>query len=364
MVFLNGKFVSTSEAMISAFDAGLQHGVGLFETMLGVCGSGQQTCRVIHLHEHMTRLANAARTLGLSDSLRRDALADAVERTLMKTSQQMQDVERFRIRLTITGGDLNLLSKARDSANAEVSGASSGSGAPASSGGGNQMPTIIIHAQPATIYPQEMYEHGVLVSIADLKVNPLDPFAGHKTLNYWPRLRALQLAAAQGAAESLVFQVTNHLAGGCVSNAFLVKNGTVITPWACGEREALQENEREEQALSAHDENQRDEATQDNSGGAKQSSKPDSSNPASFLASPVLAGITRRWVLDWCDNENIDVVRRMITIDDVLKADEVFLTNSSWGVLPVTRVERAKIANQRVGEVTSQLIEAWNAELM
>ena len=348
MVFLNGKFVSSSEAMVSAFDAGMQHGVGLFETMLGVCGSkgkadADRTCKVIHLHEHMTRLAHAARTLGLSDSLRRDALADAVERTLIKTSQQMQDVERFRIRLTITGGDLNLLSKARESANAAKP-------ADASSG---QMPTIIIHAQPATIYPQEMYEQGVLISIADLKVNPLDPFAGHKTLNYWPRLRALQVAASKGAAESLVFQVTNHLAGGCVSNAFIVKDGTVITPWACGEREALEASERDERALSV------DEDEGQSSSGGEQTQK----TGGSYLASPVLAGITRQWVLDWCDNENIDVIRKMVTIDDILKADEVFLTNSSWGVLPVTRVEGATIAGARVGEVASQLVEAWNAEL-
>ena len=42
---------------------------------------------------------------------------------------------------------------------------------------------------------------------------------------------------------------------------------------------------------------------------------------------------------------------------------QVLLTNSSWGVLPVTRVEGATIAGGRVGEVASQLVEAWNAEL-
>ena len=34
-VWLNGEFVERDEARVSAFDAGLQHGVGLFETMLG-----------------------------------------------------------------------------------------------------------------------------------------------------------------------------------------------------------------------------------------------------------------------------------------------------------------------------------------
>ena len=33
-VWLNGKFVQRDAAMVSAFDAGMQHGIGLFETCL------------------------------------------------------------------------------------------------------------------------------------------------------------------------------------------------------------------------------------------------------------------------------------------------------------------------------------------
>ena len=58
-VFLDGEFVSRDGARVSAFDAGLQHGVGLFETMLGVRdGAG---VRGILVHEHVERLAFSAR---------------------------------------------------------------------------------------------------------------------------------------------------------------------------------------------------------------------------------------------------------------------------------------------------------------
>jgi branched-subunit amino acid aminotransferase/4-amino-4-deoxychorismate lyase len=46
-------------------------------------------------------------------------------------------------------------------------------------------------------------------------------------------------------------------------------------------------------------------------------------------------------------------------INDVLEADEVFLTNSSWGVLPVTQVEKERVGTGEVGPITMKLREAW-----
>ena len=37
------------------------------------------------------------------------------------------------------------------------------------------------------------------VVFADSRANPLNPMEGHKTLNYWWRLRELQVAAGKGA---------------------------------------------------------------------------------------------------------------------------------------------------------------------
>ena len=293
-VFLNGKFVSADDARISAFDAGFQHGVGLFETMSARLEAG--AARVFRIEDHLERLIGSARELGPSESLRAPALAEAVNATVIESG-----LERARVRLTISGGDLNMLARGSQHAGD---------------------PTVLIVAQPATEYPPEMFERGVMVSIADLKLNPLDQMAGHKTLNYWGRLRELQLAAAKKAGEALVFQVTNHLAGGCVSNAFLVKDGELITPIARGE-----------------------EAT----GGVS-------------MPSPVLPGITRGWVLEWAARRQIQVRRQMVTIEDVLKADELFLTNSSWGVLPVVGVEKHEVGGADVGDLTREARDAWEAE--
>lgn len=318
VVFLNGSFVDARDARLSAFDAGVQHGVGLFETMLGVrglpAGPGIDATpdggAVVHLDRHLGRLAASARALGLLEAIRTGPLAEAVKRTCDRAWADGAPA-RLRVRLTVTGGDLNLLDRSRD---------------PRPS---SHEPTVLIAATPAAEYPPAMYERGIAAVVADARANPFDPAQGHKTLAYWQRLRELQAAAAKQAGEALVFQVTNHLAGGCVSNAFVVRDGELLTPIARGEETGA-------------------------AGGTEFS-------PGGVLPSPVLPGVVRRWVLDYAEEEGLPARARMLSINDVLDADEVFLTNSSWGVLAVTRVEAKAIGGGGVGPLAARLAGAWQA---
>jgi branched-subunit amino acid aminotransferase/4-amino-4-deoxychorismate lyase len=323
-IFLNTGFVSPNEpAMISAFDAGFQHGVGLFETLLAVRPAAGGDSRVLFCREHLDRLAGSAKALGLTESLHVGALEEAVQRTVDRAFLEQDAVAKLRVRLTITGGDLNLLDRSGQ--------------APA-----EPRPTLLIVATPATLYPDAMFEMGSTAVLADYRVNPLDTTQSHKTLNYWARLRELQVAAGRRAGEALVFQVTNHLAGGCVSNAILIKDDEAITPICRGEEiEVAREQGRE---VSEHD-----------------LAVPSATNPGAVMPSPVLPGVTRRWALDVLSDRGLVVRRRMVTISDVLGADEVILTNSSWGALPITRVEAEPIGTGEVGEAGRGLVEAWRA---
>jgi len=295
-VFLNGQFVHRNEAQISAFDAGFQHGVGLFETLIAdVTPDGVV---VKDLDEHLDRLQSSAATLGLSDELKTGPLGEAIVETVKRSG-----LAKSRVRLTITGGDLNMLQ---------------------TTGRSGHQPTVLIQATPTTPYPDEMFSNGVMATLGQARANPLDPTAGHKTLNYWWRLRELQAAAAKGAGESIVFQVSNHLCGGCVSNLFVVDGGHLITPIAQGEEDEYATPETRE----------------------------------GQIPSPVLPGITRLRVVEKAGAMGIKTTKRMMTIDDLLDADEVFLTNSSWGVLPVVRLEAETIGSGAVGEVTKRVREA------
>ena len=95
-VWLNGEFVDRDAAQVSIFDAGFQHGVGLFETMLARNG------KIFRVESHLRRLANSAKELLLSERLRIEPLIEAVNLTLTRN-----ELDQARVRLTITGGDLS-----------------------------------------------------------------------------------------------------------------------------------------------------------------------------------------------------------------------------------------------------------------
>lgn len=302
-VFLNGRLLRDDDpaASVSLSDAGFMHAVGLFETMTARCIDSE--VRVVRVDEHVHRLVDSAKQLGLASSLRSGPLAEAVEHTAQAYFEQHEG-DAARLRLTVTGGDLNLVRREAERV-----------------GAGVQTPTVAIVAQPATVYPPALYEQGGMMVVADAKANPFDPTSGHKALNYWWRLRELQGALAKGGTETLIFSVTNHVCGGSVSNVFAVKDGELITPIARGE-----------------------EAGVAGQGGA--------------MPSAVLPGVTRAAVIELAGERGVKVDKRMLAIGDLLDADEVFCTNASFGVLAMTRIEGREIGDGSVGPVSTSLREA------
>lgn len=262
-VWLNGAFTDDTAAAIGVFDAAVQHAVGLFETMAARNG------KVFRLQQHIERLIDSAHELALTERLQVEPLSEAVERSL-----EHSGLTEARIRLTVTGGDLNTIR--------------------AGGAGGANDPTILVVPQPPTPYPEAFFAQGVSVIMAPGRVNPWSPFSGHKTINYWERIHALQQAASVGAGEALWADPAAKIVSGSVSNLFLVQDDVLTTPPARGEQSDGEE------------------------------------------VPPVLPGITRAAVIEVAKAAGITVECRMPTMEDLLSAEEVFLTNASWHVLPVT----------------------------
>jgi branched-subunit amino acid aminotransferase/4-amino-4-deoxychorismate lyase len=177
--------------------------------------------------------------------------------------------------------------------------------------------TLLLTATSFTPYPTELYEKGMTVVVSASKQNPENPTTGHKTTSYFDRLLALREAQLMHAGEALWFTAgTNYLAEGCISNVFLVdKEGILCTP-------PLTMPEKPNQRLC-------------------------------------LPGITRQVLIELATAQNVLPHERLLTINDLLAAKEVFLTNAIMGAMPVTRVERHEVADAKVGPLTRQLADAY-----
>lgn len=121
------------------------------------------------------------------------------------------------------------------------------------------------------------------VSVIGVQAHRLNPKA--KALPYDVSYRAHAQAEAQGAYDAFLFEEDQTLTEGAHSNVFWVKNGQVYT-----------------------------------------------------RKDGVLPGITRQRVLEACANQKIPVRFGIITLPELLKVDEVFLTKSTTGLVPVSSI--------------------------
>jgi len=267
-VFLNDKLIDIDKARISVTDSGFLYGAGLFETMRSYNG------KVFALKDHLDRLFFSSRALSISHTYDRKYLTDAIYKVLR--ANKLTDA---RLRLTLTNGPMSQPDEQRKA-------------------------TLLITAAKLQPYPAEYYKKGVLVVLCPFKQNAGEPTCGHKTTSYFSRMIALNRAHQKRAAEALWFTTNNHLAEGCISNVFLVKDSVLHTP---------------------------------------------------PIETPVLAGIARKTVCQIALKNSTGLVEKNLYIDDVLAADEIFLTNVIMQIMPVTAVEKHTVGDGKVGSLTKKL---------
>jgi branched-chain amino acid aminotransferase len=183
------------------------------------------------------------------------------------------------------------------------------------------VPNVFLTAAALEPYPAEYYKRGMTVILLDgQKLNPYDLQAGHKTLNYLSRLSALRSANASAAGEALWFNVHNYLESGSNSNVFLVRRGALHTPPTNAELK-----------------------------------DPSISQCTAYPRSAVLPGIMRETIFDLAREADIPVHLGSLTVNDLLDADEVFITNSIMEIMPICRIERRVIGNDKPGPITNKL---------
>ena len=73
----------------------------------------------------------------------------------------------------------------------------------------------------------------------------------------------------------------------------------------------------------------------------------------------VLEGITRKTAIELAATRGLPLEVREVQAEEVRRADEVFLTSTAGGIIPVTKVDGASVGDGAPGPVTLRLREAY-----
>ncbi|NOY54225.1 MAG: aminodeoxychorismate lyase [Deltaproteobacteria bacterium] len=167
-------------------------------------------------------------------------------------------------------------------------------------------PTIVVMVRPFHGYPPEDYARGVTIAVVSVRKNLTSALdAGIKSTNFLNNILAKIEAKNAAAMEGVLLNQDGFLTEGTVSNLFFVSHNILCTPSTeCG----------------------------------------------------ILEGITRKVILELAREEKIVVHEGTFPPEALSNADEVFLTNTSYEVMPVNRVDRQSF---RVGPITRRLMEAY-----
>lgn len=154
---------------------------------------------------------------------------------------------------------------------------------------------------------KEQLERGLHVAISEtVRIPPKSVDPEIKNYHWLDLVKGLFDAYEMGAETALILDTNGHIAEGPGFNVFLVKDGSLRTP-----------------------------------------------------AFGVLPGITRRTVFDLCAEVGLSATAADISRAEIKRADEVFITSTAGGIMPVTRIDGAAIANGRVGSVTRRLMDLY-----
>ena len=130
------------------------------------------------------------------------------------------------------------------------------------------------------------------------------PMQAKSASNYSNAALARMEALNSGYDEAIMLNNDGHVAEGSAENIFVVKNGKITTP---------------------------------------------------PLDADILNGITRDSAIKLLKSKKIKVVEDNLKIYDLLNADEVFMTGTAAEIKSVTRVDKTKIGNGKIGDVTKEL---------
>lgn len=130
-----------------------------------------------------------------------------------------------------------------------------------------------------------------------------------KTIALLPGVLLRNQARAKGATEAIL-HIGDQLTEGAASNVFVIKDGLIRTP-----------------AKGKH----------------------------------ILPGVTRDLLVELLSRAGIDCREDLITLSELNNADEIWITSSTWEIVPVTRLDDKPVGNGETGPVYERANEIYQA---
>ena len=153
----------------------------------------------------------------------------------------------------------------------------------------------------------EQLQRGLRVAISEkVRIPPASIDPAIKNYHWLDLVRGLYDAYDRGAETALILDFNGNVAEGPGFNVFCVKDGRLSTP-----------------------------------------------------AIGVLPGITRRTVFDLCAEEGFVAAATDVSVTALREADEVFITSTAGGIMPVTEIDGVRVADGKVGAITSRLMALY-----
>ena len=171
-------------------------------------------------------------------------------------------------------------------------------------------PTLVIISEKFQQYPETYYKNGVNLIISRVVRNhimAINPMI--KSLNFLNNVLAKSEAKERGAYEAIMLNSDGVITEGTVCNIFFIKDGKLYTP---------------------------------------------------SVDAGILDGITRNIVMGLAVKAGIEVREGMFYPSDIFGAEEVFFTNTTAEVMPVSRVEDVEY---RRGEISEMLRRRYGSEV-
>ena len=190
--YIDGKFVKEDTALISAKDITVLRGFGVFDFLI------TYNKRPFFIKEHVARLENSAREIGLTLQHSNEQICDIVVQTIEKNPHHTES----NIRIVYTGG------VSPDGVTPQGNG------------------ILMVMVTPKHELPTWWYTKGAKIITIDIE--RFIPTS--KSTNYLSAVFAQQKAHKTGAVEAIYKDRENRLLEGTTTNLFCFKGNKLITP--------------------------------------------------------------------------------------------------------------------------------------